>query len=58
MKHINLNANDVGDIGLVSISAFMRKTPEIESIELENCGGSDIGFASLVNMIESNKIYN
>ena len=54
-KHINLNTNNVEDIGLVSISAFMRKTPEIESIELENCGGSDMGFASLVNMIESNK---
>ena len=54
LKHINLNANDVGDIGLVSISAFMRKTPEIESIELESCGGSDMGFASLVNMIENN----
>ena len=55
LKHINLNSNNVADIGLVSISAFMRKTPEIESIELENCGGSDMGFASLVNMIESNK---
>ena len=54
LKHINLNGNDVGEIGLVSISAFMRNSPEIESIELENCGGSDMGFASLVNMIENN----
>ena len=55
LKHINLNGNDIGDIGLVSISAFMKNSPEIESIELENCLGTNMGFMSLVNMIQSNK---
>ena len=54
LKHINLNGNEIGDIGLVSISAFMKKSPEFESIELEKCGGSDMGFSSLVNMIQNN----
>ena len=54
LKHINLNGNEIGDIGLVSISAFMKKSPKIESIEVEKCGGSNIGFSSLVNMIQSN----
>ena len=54
LKHIDLNGNEVSDIGLVSISAFMRNSPEIESIELENCKGSDMGFISLVNMIKNN----
>ena len=54
LKHINLNGNDIGDIGLVSISAFINKSPEIESIELENCGGTNMGFNNLVNMIQSN----
>ena len=54
LKHINLNGNEIGDIGLVSISAFMKKSPKIESIELKKCGGTNMGFSSLVNMIESN----
>jgi len=54
LKHINLNGNEFGDIGLVSISAFMKNSPELESIELEKCGGTDMGFPSLVNMIQSN----
>jgi hypothetical protein len=54
LKHVNLNGNEIGDIGLVSISAFINKSPEIESIELENCGGTNMGFNNLVNMIQSN----
>ena len=54
LKHINLNGNEIGDIGLVSISAFINKSPEIESIELENCGGTNMGFNNLVNIIQSN----
>ena len=54
LKHINLNGNEIGDIGLVSISAFMKKSSEIESIELENCGGTNMGFSNLVIMIQNN----
>ena len=54
LKHVNLNGNEFGDIGLVSISAFMKNSPLLESIELEKCGGTDMGFASLANMIQSN----
>ena len=54
LKHVNLNGNEFGDIGLVSISAFMKNSPLLQSIELEKCGGTDMGFISLVNMIQSN----
>ena len=55
LKHINLNGNEFGDIGLVSLSAFMKSSPLLESIELENCGGTDMGFSNLVNTIQSNE---
>ena len=54
LKHANLNGNAFGDIGLVSISAFMKNTPLLESIELEKCGGTDMGFISLTSMIQGN----
>ena len=54
LKHVNLNGNEFGDIGLVSISAFMKNSPSLQSIELEKCGGTDMGFISLVNMIQGN----
>jgi len=55
IKHINLNGNEFGDIGLVSLSAFMKSSPVLESIELENCGGTDMGFQSLVNTIQGSE---
>ncbi len=55
LKHINLNGNEFGDIGLVSLSAFMKSSPLLESIELEKCGGTDMGFNNLVNTIQSNE---
>lgn len=54
LKNINLNGNDIGDIGLVSLSAFMKSSPNLESVELEKCGGADMGFSSLVNTINGN----
>ena len=55
LKHINLNGNEFGDIGLVSLSAFMKSSPLLESIELENCGGTDMGFNNIVNTIQSSE---
>ena len=55
LKHINLNGNEFGDIGLVSLSAFMKSSPMLESIELEKCGGTDMGFRNLVNTIQSSE---
>ena len=55
LKHINLNGNEFGDIGLISLSAFMKSSPLLESIELEKCGGTDMGFNSLVNILKSNE---
>ena len=51
LRHININGNDIGDIGLVSIGAFIKASPKLEIFELKNCGGTDMGFNSIVNTI-------
>ena len=54
LKHINISGNDIGDIGLVSIGAFMKNSPKLEIFELKSCGGTDMGFGSIVNTIHLN----
>ena len=54
LKHININGNDIGDIGLVSIGAFIKNSPKLEILELKKCGGTDMGFNSIVNTIHLN----
>ena len=54
LKHININNNDIGDIGLVSIGAFIKNSPKLEIFELKKCGGTDMGFNSIVNTIHLN----
>jgi hypothetical protein len=34
LKHININDNDIGDIGLVGITSFIKNSPKIEKFEL------------------------
>ena len=55
LKHIYLNGNEFGDIGLVSLCSFMKASPLLESIELEKCGGTDIGFNYIVDTIKENE---
>ena len=54
LKYINISGNDIGDIGLVSIGAFIKNSPKLEIFELKNCGGTDMGFSSIVNTIHLN----
>ena len=55
LKHINLNGNNFGDIGLVSLCSFMKASPLLESIELEKCGGTDVGFKYIIDTIQENE---
>ena len=55
LKHINLKGNQFGDIGLISLCSFMKATPLLESIELEQCGGTDMGLKYIVNTIQENE---
>ena len=55
LKHINLNLNQFSDIGLISLCSFMKATPLLESIELEQCGGTDMGLKYIVNTIQENE---
>ena len=59
LKKVYLNGNDFGDIGLVSIGAFLKSSPELEIIEIKKCKGSDMGFMNLANSVkalQSNKL--
>ena len=51
LKNVIINGNDFGDIGLVSVSAFIKSSPLLESIEVKKCKGTDMGFITLVNSI-------
>ena len=55
LKHINLNLNQFSDIGLISLCSFMKATPLLKSIELEQCGGTDMGLKYIVNTIQENE---
>ena len=55
LKHIYLNGNEFGDIGLISLCSFMKASPLLESIELEKCNGTDIGFKYIIDTIEENE---
>ena len=55
LKHINLNGNKFGDIGLVSLCSFMKASSLLESIELEKCGGTDVGFKYIIDTIKENE---
>ena len=58
IKKIFLNDNNFGDIGLVSISAFIKSSPEMEIVEVKNCGGTAMGLMNLANGIKiSNEFY-
>ena len=59
IKNIYLNNNEFGDIGIVSIGAFIKSSPELEIVEVQKCGGTDMGFINLVNsikMLKENKL--
>ena len=51
LKNVVINGNEFGDIGLVSVSAFIKSSPLLENIEVKKCKGTDMGFITLVNSI-------
>ena len=53
LKHINLNEIEIGDIGLVGITSFIKSSPKLENFELVEVKGNDMGFTTLINCIKS-----
>ena len=53
LKYININDNEIGDIGLVGISSFIKTSPKLEVFELCGVGGTDMGFSTLINCIKT-----
>ena len=52
LKHININENEIADIGLVGITAFIKSSPKLEILELNGVGGNDMGFSTLINTVK------
>ena len=52
LKNININDNEIGDIGLVGLTAFIKNSPKIEIFELAGVGGNDMGFSTLINCVK------
>ena len=52
LKYLNINDNDIGDIGLVGFSAFIKNSHKLEVFELENVTGGDMGFSTLINCVK------
>ena len=53
LKHIILNFNEIGDLGFVGISAFIKNSLNLEIFELINVWGNNKGFTTLVNCLKS-----
>ena len=53
LKHIILNNNEIGDLGLVGISGFIKNSPNLEILELVNVEGNDMGFTTLINVVKN-----
>ena len=52
LKNININDNEIGDIGLVGLTSFIKNSPKIEIFELAGVGGNDMGFSTLINCVK------
>ena len=52
LKYLNINDNDIGDVGLVGISGFIKNSHKLEVFELENVSGNDMGFSTLINWVK------
>ena len=52
LKHIILNNNNIGDMGLIGISGFIKNSPKLETLELIDVGGNDMGFTTLLNCVK------
>ena len=53
LKHLILNFNALGDLGLIGFSSFLKNSPKLEILELVCINGNDIGFSNLLNCIKS-----
>ena len=55
LKHIILNNNDIGDMGLIGIAGFIKNSPKLEILEFINVSGNDMGFKTLINCVKNSE---
>ena len=52
LKHLILNFNPLGDLGLIGFNSFLKNSPKLEILELVCINGNDMGFSNLLNCIK------
>ena len=53
LKYININDNEIADIGLVGLTSFIKSSPKLEIFDLAGVGGTDMGFSTLINCVKA-----
>ena len=52
LKYIDISNNNIGDIGLISISTFIKSAPKLEIFLLQEVGGTDMGFIPIISSVK------
>ena len=50
-KNLILDNNNIGDIGLVMISNYIKNSTNLNTISLKNISGSDMGFNPIITNV-------
>ena len=50
-KKIFLDNNNIGDVGLMMLSNFIKNSTKLDTISLKKVNGSDMGFSTIVSII-------
>lgn len=53
LAHLNLSYNDIGDDGLIAISAMLQVNPTLQSLFLAGCGIGNRSFISLCTVMHT-----
>lgn len=54
IKRLNLDGNDLGDIGMAPLALLLRLTVKLEALQLQNVGITDVGLSELLAGLVTN----
>jgi len=55
VTRLALDGNDVGDIGMTSVSSLVRLSSALEAVQLRNVGITDVGVSQVLSSLVANK---
>ena len=50
-KKLYLDYNDIGDVGLMMLSQFIKNSTKLDTISLKKVNGNDMALVPLINMV-------